>query len=438
MVDSGALDAGIMGTVYVASSRCPLPSESGYADVIDILCPQPSLHALTLLVDWSSVESATDAGVYGFDALDSQLGVLKSDCNDAGHRLPSHPIKLNIIWAPATEGGHNASTPTYVFGAPWATAVGFLDHPQDMAVCASYTGGAGSPFGDAGCAEGCIYNVSSAVNPHHTVAGLPVSYEAPFRIAWQNFIAAAIAHYNAVAAAGLTPSDFGYFRFGMSQGGEASPWCNDLWPDASGDAGTHYSQAEYLSYVQQMSDFEGAQAPNWSGSASLVFDTQAIGSPQDESYANQEASFAIHATNGPWGFGTNGLQYADIANSPSDCESNWCENFATFGAQSVPRYLQTFCASQPDSPPGTTLCNPSPSAPTGTGPGSTGTLVPLMPFAASHGMAYSEIYLCDLYLAFAATDSEFRTTGCWDGADGGWWTQYHSAYRQMFDAIAAP
>lgn len=324
----------------------------------------PNITGVAVPMSWNQIESSnasgTASGGYDFSSFDASLAPYLN----AG-------AKVNLIVWPATEGGNNnpnqsGSTPAYVFSPAYAAQLG-APNPQDMAVCGSYTGDSGNPFyaqATSG-AGGGLWNA----NVSSDISGLPISYELPFMTAYQNFITAVIQHYNAPGAIAI-----GYIRFGMSQGGESSPECNQYWPN--------YSENTYITYVTSMTQFITAQNP----SMTILEDLHAVGDPVAYSYADQEAALAVANKEG---FGTNGGQQSDITNfaAGSPCDSDWCNMFAQYenteyNGAPITLSLQTLQWTDP------------------TGQAQTGSLTALEPFAKAHGVNNLELYLADVGLAF--------------------------------------
>lgn len=306
----------------------------------------PHITGVSVSLPWSQIE--TSQGVYDFTSYDANL---KPYLN-AGR-------KVNLIVWPATEGGSNTSTPSYVFSTAYAAQVG-APNPQDVSYCTSYPG--------TGALSNTIANINT---PGFDNTGLPVSYELPFMTAYQNFIQAVIAHYN-----GNATTPIGYIRFGMSQGGESSPECNQYWPN--------YSENVYIGYVTTMTQWITAQNPQMT----ILEDLHAVGAPSspDYTYASQEGAIAVANSEG---FGTNGWQQGDITNFGNNqpCDSNWCFLFAQYagtkyGSTPITLSLQTLGWSDP------------------TGASQTGSLVQLIPFAQNNAATNLELYLADVGLAF--------------------------------------
>ena len=336
----------------------------------------PNLSGVSVSMQWNQIESSdstgTKSGGYDFTSFDASLAPYL-----AAHR------SVNLIVWPATEGGSNdpnngGSTPVYVFSSVYAASLGAA--PQDMTVCPNYQGDANSPYGKAGFTSGGIWN-SSDPTYGSDLSGLPVSYELPFQTAYKNFIQKVVAHYNNNAQ---TP--IGYIRFGFSQGGENSPECNQFWPN--------FSQGAYVTtYITTMTQWVKAQGPQMT----ILEDLHALGDQTDSgytSYPDQEAQIAV--ANGE-GFGTNGLQKADITsvnngNNPP-CDSDWCNLFAQYAGTKysgtpITLSLQTLQWSDP------------------TGAAQTGSLATtsgsegIIPLAKANGANNLELYLADVGLAF--------------------------------------
>lgn len=325
----------------------------------------PNISGVSVSLPWNAVDlpdsTGTKHGSYNFVAFDNALQPF----------LNAGRVVNLIVW-PATEGNTNdpnngGSTPAYVLSAGYAA---FLNTtPQDMAVCASYTGDSSNPYYSATqSGSGGSWNVDSAVTNAADISGLPVSYEIPFMTAYQNFIQAVIQHYN-----GNSVTPIGYIRFGFSQGGEDSPLCNQYWPG--------YSKAVYLNYIQALTNYVKQQNP----AMTILGDLHAVGEPGsvDFGYADTEAADAV--ADG-FGFGTNGLQQSDItsfeANQP--CDSDWCALFTPAGGFSynITLSLQTLQWTDP------------------TGSAETGSLTVLEPFAKAHATNNLELYQADVGLAF--------------------------------------
>jgi Ig-like domain CHU_C associated len=322
-----------------------------------------NISGVSIGLPWSQIE--TSQGIYDFTAFDISLQPYIN-----AHR------KVNLIVWPATEGGNNdpytptqGSTPLYVFSTTWANDPSVnAPNPLDMAVCGSYKGDAGNPFSSAvASGSGGAWNITTSAD----LSGLPVSYEAPFKVAYQNFIKQVISHYN-----GNTVTPINYIRFGFSQGGENSPECNQYWPG--------YNKAVYLSYVQTMTDFIHSQNP----SMTILADLHAVGPPGsvDYGYADSEAAYAEPDQ---FGFGTNGLQQSDITNFGLNlpCDSDWCNLFTPLGGFSYKPTLSLQTLQWSD-PSGQDSSNP------------TGSLATLELFAKDHGANNLELYLADVGIAF--------------------------------------
>jgi len=364
---SGFLSASNQNKAQALMFHVLTPSSSNFNDFMTNILPHVS--GVSIGMPWDQIE--TSQGHYDFSGFDENL----QPYLQAG-------VQVNLIVWPATEGGNNdpntgGSTPAYVFTQAWANDPSVqAPHPLDMAVCQSYTGDSGNPFYSSAIGgNGGLWNINTSSD----LSGLPVSYEAPFIVAYQNFIVQVIRHYNAPGSPKI-----GYIRFGFSQGGENSPECNQYWPN--------YSRSIYLSYVQAMTTFVHSQGP----SMTILADLHAVGAPSnpDETYADSEAADAA-----PYGFGldTNGLQQSDVTNFPS-CDSDWCNLFSQYPGRTLS--LQTLQWSDP------------------TGQLQTGSLATLngttglVPFAQAHGANNLELYLADLALAYSPNYCSYQHAVC--------------------------
>ncbi len=212
--------------------------------------------------------------------------------------------------------------------------------------------------------------------------GIPVSYNLPILSAYQAFAAAFYDHYANHKPAGL---NVGYIRFGMTEGGEASPLCNAVWPS--------YSKYTYLAYVSDMTTYFG----RFGSSIPQVADMHAVGATPDYDYADQEA---LYANNNSIGLDTNGLQVNDV-NNIANCTTkgstagDWCKNFSTYCGHAMPNGKYPICSLQ-------TLTASTPGNDVSGQTGSLsvdGSFAGLIPTAQAHGATNLEIYTIDTLLA---------------------------------------
>lgn len=315
----------------------------------------PAIHGVNLVIPWTSVE--TSQQVYDFSALDAQINFYQANYPSTKVNLLPIPISYSSNGNNST-GGVNYFTPQYVFGSSWASNAqvvtangGVTPNALDVVTCAD-SGYAGS---------------SSFPN-----SGYPVVYEAPFYVAYQNFISAMIQHYNS----GFP--NMGYMRFGLSVGDETDAYCTaemQTLPAPNTFGGT----STWEPYIAMMSNFEKSQGPTFQIMNSL----NSLNTNPGPTLPIFEAQTAV--ANG-FGFGSNGWQKSDILASQTggNCTSDWCALFDQYAGQ-VPLELQTMTPSDPtDSDPS----NP------------TGSLVNLIPTAVQHHATILELSLPDLYLAF--------------------------------------
>ena len=210
-----------------------------------------------------------------------------------------------------------------------------------------------------------------------------VSYETPYKTAWEAFIAAAIAHFNGSP----NLSQISYMRIGRSVGGEAYPYCTDTLEQLPSP--NTYSKSLWLDFYEEIGDFIQSQNPKM-----LVMDPlNEAGTPPDATYGTAEADVAMLHHNAAGivnGFGSQGLRQNDITNfdknPPAFCASDWCGTFDTY-YQSEP-FLE--------------LQQRDLSDPIGLTGSLTGDLRPLLPFAVERHATVIEIYALDALLAFDA------------------------------------
>jgi len=345
------------------------PNDQNYSAFNTYVLTNPNIAGVTVGMPWNQIESNTTAGSYNFAVFDANMQ----------HFLQAGKI-VNIIVEPVQEGGVNTFTPSYVFGADWASSC-CSTIPLDVVTCNSFAGNG---------------------NPD---TGMPVVYEAPFETTYKNFIQAVIEHYNNNANVPV-----GYIRFGLVMGGESAPVCADQWPLLGAP---DFRTAFLTDYVTPMMAYQASLKPTMQ----LLANIHAVGTPPDNSYADTEAALAVQDN---MGFGNNGLQASDITNyaAGTECNADWCANFIKYVGTTLPNgngillELQTLA-----------LTNP-------TGSGTTGSLATLLPFAGQHYANTMELRSAELLLAF---DSGYSSTV---GATPAW-ASYGSAYAQAIESYVS-
>jgi hypothetical protein len=231
-----------------------------------------------------------------------------------------------------------------------------------------------------------VTSAGSATTPGTVVSeqqSWPVPYEETYKQAWEAFVAAAIAHYNASPNLG----QISYMRVGRSVGGEAYPMCSANMEQLS--APNTFNKSGWLQYYADIDEFVQAQNPkiqildplNESGS----------GNSADTSYGLDEAQTAVTYKNASGltnGIGSQGLQASDLTAYPAGnpCQSDWCGAFDTYSGQGIPLELQQAGLSAPVVISGTKSA--------------TGDLRPLLPFAVQRHMTVLELYSLDALLAY--------------------------------------
>jgi hypothetical protein len=224
-----------------------------------------------------------------------------------------------------------------------------------------------------------IHTAGSAITPGTVVSiqqSWPVPYETPYKTAWESFVAAAIAHFNASPHL----AQISYMRVGRSVGGEAFPYCT---PNLEAlPAPNTYTKAGWIQYYTDIDDFVQDQNPKMQ----ILDPLNSAGMPEDPNYGTQEATIAVahhNASGKANGFGSQGLQSSDITNYPQ-CASDWCNTFNTYTTEGMPLELQQDSLSDP------VHLTSSP----------TGDLRPLLPFAVDHHVTIVELYDLDALLAY--------------------------------------
>jgi hypothetical protein len=210
----------------------------------------------------------------------------------------------------------------------------------------------------------------------------PVPYEAPYKTAWEAFVAAAIIHFNDSP----NRSQITYMRVGRSAGGEAFPYCPDTLEALPGESG--YTKSGWLQYYTDIDNFIQQQNPM----IQILDPLNEAGSPVDNTYGAAEAQIAVSHQNAAGkvnGFGSQGLRASDIPNytqSADGCASDWCAMFNNYYTAGYPLELQQIDLSDP-----TASLNPQ---------SETGDLRPLLPFAVQRHMTILELYSFDALLAY--------------------------------------
>jgi hypothetical protein len=400
--------------------------------------------AVTPIVCWNTVDTGTTAMSLNWTTLDADLNAW----------ITNGATRVNIIFAPALEGGNNTCTPAYVFTSTYATAIS-APEIQDMVVTLAYKGGSASPYGNAngatGCSTGCDYNSNTTGNACVTpgctfsnttgdTSGLPVSLPSePIASAWPAFIQQVFLHFNtSLCSTGVGTTDctnaatvtshLGYIKFGFKQGGENSVVGQSFWPLTNtgfstfiaADSGTNSvapttpvcyvtGTGGVLSFVENLTNILGTDLVTYAPTWKVVISLHSNGSPPNNSTADCAAVYAV-ANN--IGLGTNGLQYSDPANyaavatpllaDATNGDSDWPYNIDKYYLSIPGTYLQTLTTSDPtngvDTPSGIT-----------TGP--TGALTTIVPFARQHHVGLLEMYPCDAIFAFAASWSSLPASG---------------------------
>lgn len=202
-----------------------------------------------------------------------------------------------------------------------------------------------------------------------------------FQTPYQAFIRAALEQY------GSDPT-IGYIRIGLGRGGETFPGRGINGTDpvcTAAFVGWGYTEQDWISYLTGM--LQTASSNNLS-KKQLMVGIVGVAAGGSGSNAIPDAVAKAAVADGI-GFGSQGLQSNDIRSYPS-CTSDWCSLFNRYVGQ-VPLELQTL---GPSCPAGVGQCPNDPDQ------DATGSLVPLLPFAASHHTTSLEIYFRDWLIAY--------------------------------------
>lgn len=195
---------------------------------------------------------------------------------------------------------------------------------------------------------------------------IPNYFASAFQTNYQNFMAAAVAHYGN----GSFPK-MGYIRFGLGHGGETIPVGDWNSGDACANqlASWGLTISTWTTYLTGMLTFEHSLA---SPVQLMVGITPMSGNAVPDAVAAAAVPLNI-------GFGSQGLEATDV-NNCGGSTADWCNLFNTFYTSypgKAPLELQTVGQSCPDN-----SC-------------ATGSLVNLLPFAVANHVTILEIYYQD-------------------------------------------
>jgi hypothetical protein len=353
---SSAIDVESTTNIYAA-----YPPASGSAWTAFTTYVVPHINGVTLNVDWDSVDAGTsacsEATTCSWTTIDSTIETYTALQNHSGAYLT-----VGLLVSPASDKSPNSATPGYVFTPSYATGLSSAD--QDIAACPSYAGDGGTPIasGDNGVwneGGGC-WSSGGTCTGNTDISGIPVTYEIPFKTAYEHFIDEVVKHYS-VHGSGDGPTiapSIAYIRFGTVNGGESFPFCNADWPDPTGLAGDPNTDFSYANFV-------GSSGPPLTGYTATLDnaihtaisfygsivpivqsteDPDFVTSPIHE-YSDGEAALAEYYG---IGFGEETLDTNDPdayalaqAGGSETCTEDWCANFNTYATSGPFLYLQT-------------------------------------------------------------------------------------------------
>ena len=311
----------------------------------------------TFQIEWSAIDSGTG---YDWSVPDGSIATLPSG------------KKANIVfWANSDSSESNCGSSNGQYGL---SGVGNCSIPAYV-------------WAALGSSNYTTCTPANANGPQQ----IPNYFAAAFQTNYQNFIAAAIAHYS-------SNTQIGYIRFGLGRGGETIPVGDWDSSDACGQQFAAWGLTDstinlWENYLETMLTFEAANNP--SKLQLMVGITPMNGNGVPNVVAQTAVPLGI-------GFGSQGLQASDV-NNCAGSTADWCKLFNQFTGR-VPLELQTIGQSCPESPA---------SCPTGS-------LVALLPFAIQNHATIFEIYYQDWLTAF----------------DPGY-SSYDSSYASVFTSAAA-
>jgi hypothetical protein len=323
---------------------------------------------------WETSNGSVSAG-YHFTNFDAVIN------NQLNYGAQSIVVVLGPISSGGVNGGSNLTTPSYVFTAGWASSLGSAQ--LYTAADSDYPGAGTIPYGT--CAQG-VDNTA-----------YPVAFQTPFETAWNNAVAAALAHIKSASYA----SKIAYVRVGGGTNGEWLPYAKtglltQVSPSTIGEL-----QAIWIG--SYMASVESTMVAANSG---FTFDQSLNGGVLGIPYSFAEAAATLAASNG-LGLGDQGLQnndigvYATVGNAPGGSAltgyptNDHAYNFSTYPNQPLLEFQTA------------TISNP---AYVGIPPaGTMGSLVPLLPYGIARGATSLELYYADWQVAYDPTSSYYAT-----------------------------
>ncbi len=203
----------------------------------------------------------------------------------------------------------------------------------------------------------------------------PLFWNATFRVSYQNFIRAAVEHFE-------TLPGIGYIRFGLGTGSDTAPLYDAAAPGCNAVLNsTGFTPAIWTSYLGKMLNFE----ESLNSSIPLMVGLNAIENGlKGYTFADIASQTAARAVSDGIAIGYEGLGLAGVQYNPSGgaipC-STWCTQFDLYQGL-IPLELQTATFSSPN------------------GSGPVGSLVTLLPYGLSQHAQIFELYWEDWLTAF--------------------------------------
>lgn len=308
---------------------------------------QAPVAGATFQVEWSAIDSDGNTADFDWSYTDGPNGILAT--------VPSGKKANIVFWANSDSSESNCDSSNGQYGL---SGVGNCSIPAYV-------------WTQLGSSNYTTCNPANANGPQQ----IPNYFAAAFQTNYQNFIAAAIAHY-------ASNSQVGYIRFGLGRGGETIPVGDWDTPTSSSDqcpvAFTAWGLTDstisvWENYLQTMLNFEANN--NASKLQLMVGITPMNGNAVPIFVAQTAVPLGI-------GFGSQGLESSDVGNCAGST-ADWCGLFDQYTGK-VPLELQTIGQSCPESP---TSCP-------------TGSLATLLPFAVENHATIFELYYEDWLTAF--------------------------------------
>ncbi len=363
-----ALITGVVGSVVavavVGTVLQPSPTSSTGTTAPDPSPPSPPPALPSCLTNDPLVPDP--GGPHGLFVLNPPNGPHNAYYGDVQEYLLHNPALCGadfwVPWSSVDQGP--GSSPEFNFSAVDANAAPWIAAGKQVNLIFEMIGGTPNYVPASVLASVPTFSCGGSVTT-------PVEWNATFEQDYQQFIAAAVHHFDAERG-------FGYIRFDLSVSGSLAPVDNI---DASGCNATltsyGFNLGVWTAYLDGMLNFQHSLAP----SVGLITPISPVYPNAGDNVSG--AISAVAAADGI-GIGSEGLRANDSSGAVGGigCGGHgWCYYFAKY-AGIVPLELQTEAASSPN------------------GSGPVGSLTQLLPFGLSQRAQVFELYLDDWLTAF--------------------------------------